>query len=59
MVDISKLFQGKELSESDQQLLTYIISNMDTVLQMGVRQIAKENYTSPASCHPLVKKARI
>ncbi|WP_321434270.1 MurR/RpiR family transcriptional regulator [Trichococcus flocculiformis] len=56
MVDIAKLFQGKELSESDQQLLTYIISNMDTVLQMGVRQIAKENYTSPASIIRLSKK---
>ena len=56
VVDISKLFQGKELSESDQQLLTYIISNMDTVLQMGVRQIAKENYTSPASIIRLSKK---
>ena len=56
MVDIAKLFQGKELSESDQQLLTYIISNMDTVLQMGVRQIAKENYTSPASVIRLSKK---
>ena len=56
MVDIAKLFQGKELSESDQQLLAYIINNMDTVLQMGVRQIAKENYTSPASVIRLSKK---
>lgn len=56
VVDISKLVQGKELNESDQQLLTYIISNMDTVLQKGVRQIAKENYTSPATVIRLSKK---
>lgn len=56
VVDISKLIQGKDLSESDQQLLTYIINNMDTVLQMGVRQIAKENYTSPATIIRLSKK---
>lgn len=56
VVDINKVTQGKELSELDQQLLTYILENMDCVLQKGVRQIAKENYTSPASVIRLAKK---
>ncbi|OJF91608.1 MurR/RpiR family transcriptional regulator [Alkalibacterium sp. 20] len=56
MFDIAKLTQGKELSELDQQLLTYILDHMDCVLQKGVRQIAKDNYTSPASVIRLSKK---
>ena len=37
-------------------LFNYIIENIDTVLQMGVRTIAKNNYTSPASIIRLAKK---
>ncbi|WP_368645157.1 MurR/RpiR family transcriptional regulator [Alkalibacterium putridalgicola] len=56
MVDITKIVQGKALSELDEQLLQYILENMDCVLQKGVRQIAKENFTSPASVIRLSKK---
>lgn len=56
MIDINKITQGKDLTDLDEQLLTYILSNMDTVLQKGVRQIAKENYTSPATVIRLSKK---
>lgn len=56
MLDITKLTKGKELSDLDEQILTYILNNMDCVLQRGVRQIAKDNFTSPASVIRLSKK---
>lgn len=56
MIDISKIVQGKNLTEIDVQLVQYIIENIDTVLQMGVRKIAKENFTSPATVIRLSKK---
>ncbi|MEH7273576.1 MurR/RpiR family transcriptional regulator [Neobacillus vireti] len=56
MVDISKIIQGKNLSEIEVQIVQYIIINIDSVLQMGVRNIAKENFTSPATVIRLSKK---
>ncbi|UOQ83738.1 MurR/RpiR family transcriptional regulator [Gracilibacillus salinarum] len=56
MIDISKLTQGKNLSEIDIQILEYIIKNIDKVLQMGVRKIAENNYTSAATVIRLAKK---
>lgn len=56
MIDIRKIIQGKNLTELDIQILQYIIDHIDTVLQMGVRNIAKVNYTSPATVIRLSKK---
>lgn len=56
MIDISKIIQGKNLTEIEIQIVHYIITNIDTVLQMGVRKIAKENFTSPATVIRLSKK---
>lgn len=56
MIDISKLIQGRNLTELDVQILQYIIHNIDHVLQKGVREIAKENFTSPATIIRLSKK---
>lgn len=56
MIDISKIIQGKNLTELEVQLVQYIVVNIDTVLQMGVRSIAKENFTSPATVIRLSKK---
>lgn len=56
MIDISKLVQGKNLTELDIQLVQYIVDHIDDVLQKGVRQIAKENFTSPATVIRLSKK---
>ncbi|WP_462411663.1 MurR/RpiR family transcriptional regulator [Neobacillus sp. Marseille-QA0830] len=56
MIDISKIIQGKNLTELDVQLVQYIIDNIDDVLHKGVRTIAKENYTSPATVIRLSKK---
>ncbi|MBP3041178.1 MurR/RpiR family transcriptional regulator [Bacillaceae bacterium Marseille-Q3522] len=56
MVDISKIIQGKNLTELDVQVLQYIVDHIDSVLQKGVREIAKENFTSPATVIRLSKK---
>lgn len=55
-MDLKKIVAGKQLTELDRNILAYVIEHIDTVLQMGVRQIAKENYTSPASVIRLSKK---
>ncbi|MFL2100424.1 MurR/RpiR family transcriptional regulator [Desemzia sp. FAM 24101] len=56
MIDLKKLVEGKHLTELDLTILKYVIENMDTVLTMGVREIAKVNFTSPASVIRLSKK---
>ncbi|MER1955418.1 MAG: MurR/RpiR family transcriptional regulator [Desemzia incerta] len=56
MIDLKKLVAGKQLTELDEKILHYVINNMDTVLQMGVREIARVNFTSPASIIRLSKK---
>lgn len=56
MADLNKIVAGKKLTELDKNILTYIVENIDIVLQMGVREIAKENYTSPATVIRLSKK---
>ncbi|KAA9032439.1 MurR/RpiR family transcriptional regulator [Niallia endozanthoxylica] len=56
MIDISKFIQGKNLSEVDVHILQYIVDHMDTVLHKGVREIAKDNFTSPATVIRLSKK---
>ncbi|ALV21779.1 MAG: MurR/RpiR family transcriptional regulator [Carnobacterium sp.] len=56
MIDVSKLIQGKNLTELDIKILKYILENIDDVLQMGVREIAKENYTSPSTVIRLAQK---
>ncbi|MGP6147247.1 MurR/RpiR family transcriptional regulator [Jeotgalibaca sp. A122] len=55
-MDLSKIIQGKKLSETEEAILRYIIANIDTVLDQGVRTVAKENYTSPATVMRLSKK---
>lgn len=56
MIDIRKMMQGKNLTPLDEQLLHYIIEHMDTVLEQGVRGIAKANFTSPSTVVRLSKK---
>lgn len=56
MIDISKLTAGKNLTELDNEILHYVIEHIDEVQDMGVRRLAKEVYTSPASIIRLSKK---
>lgn len=56
MLDLNKLIQGKSLTENEVSILHYIVTNIDSVLEKGVRQIARDNYTSPTSIMRLTKK---
>lgn len=56
MVDLAKIIKGKSLTETEEKVLLYVVEHMDTVLEKGVRQIARENYTSPSSIMRLAKK---
>lgn len=55
-MDLSKIIQGKKLSETEEAILKYIIKHIDSVLDQGVRTVAKENFTSPATVMRLSKK---
>lgn len=56
MIDLSKLTDGKNLSEMEKTVLHYIVEHIDQVLKMGVRGVAKENYTSSSTIMRLTKK---
>lgn len=56
MLDLNKIVLGKSLTETEEMVLNYMVNNMDTLLEKGVRQIAQENFTSPASIMRLTKK---
>lgn len=54
--DIYKLRDKYNLSETEQRLLAYILEHHEEVLSMGVRQVASENFVSPAMVIKLSKK---
>ena len=56
IVDISKLTEGKNLTEIEDTVLRYMVSHMDSMLKMGVRGVAKENFTSTSTIMRLTKK---
>lgn len=51
-----KLVSGKNLSETEQEVLHYMVANIDRVLDMGVRGVAKANYTSATTVMRLAHK---
>lgn len=56
MIDLSKLIHGKNLTQNEVAILQYMIDNIDDVLNMGVRQVAKANFTSTSTIMRLAKK---
>jgi DNA-binding MurR/RpiR family transcriptional regulator len=55
-VDLEKVIKNKELTKLEQQVLEYIINNIDSVIKLGVRGVAKENFTSTSTVMRLAKK---
>lgn len=55
-MDLSKMTDGKNLSEMERTVLDYIVTHIDQVLKMGVRGVAKANYTSSSTIMRLTKK---
>lgn len=56
MYDLNKIIQGKSITETEENVIRYILKNMNTVLEKGVRQIARENFTSSSTIMRLTKK---
>ena len=55
-LDIGKFTKNVEITSSEELVLKYIINNVDKVMAMGVRGVAKENYTSTSTVMRLAKK---
>ncbi|MBN7576256.1 MurR/RpiR family transcriptional regulator [Clostridium sp. 2-1] len=55
-VDLSKIVNNKKITPIEEQVLEYIINNIDSVMDLGVRGLAAENYTSTSTIMRLSKK---
>ena len=53
---LDKITKDKNLTRIEHQVLKYIIDNIDNVMHMGGREIAKKNYTSTSVIMRLTKK---
>lgn len=56
MIDVNKLTAGKQLTNLEKDILRYVVDNISDIQDMGVRAVAKETFTSPASVIRLSKK---
>ena len=55
-MDLSKIIENKGLTETEVKVLNYIIDNIEDVNKLGVRGIAKNNFTSTSTIMRLSKK---
>mgnify|MGYP003361901015 CR=1 FL=1 len=55
-MQINKLTAGKKLTVTETEVLNYIIKNIDSVLELGVRGVAKKNFTSTSTVMRLAHK---
>lgn len=53
---VDRLFKTKNLSHTETKILEYILDNPERVQKEGIRQLAKNNFTSSASIVRLAKK---
>ncbi|WP_238902083.1 MULTISPECIES: MurR/RpiR family transcriptional regulator [unclassified Clostridium] len=55
-IDLSKIVKNKKITVLEEQVLEYIIENIDNVMDIGVRGVAAANYTSTSTIMRLSKK---
>ena len=55
-MNIEKITQGKNLTDTEQTVLEYILDHLDTVQTEGVRGVARANYTSTSTIMRLARK---
>ncbi|MVX65295.1 SIS domain-containing protein [Clostridium chromiireducens] len=55
-VDLSKIVNNKKITPIEEQVLEYIINNINIVMDIGVRGVASANYTSTSTIMRLSKK---
>ena len=53
---IEKLIQEKKLTETEVGVLYYLIEHLDTALSQGVREVARQNFTSTSTIMRLAHK---
>jgi len=56
MLDVTKLFGDIKCTSLEESIITYILNNIDTCMDEGIRGIAKKTYTSPSTIMRLSKK---
>ncbi len=55
-VRIEKLIQEKNLTGTESDVLRYLIEHLDTALSQGVREVARQNFTSTSTIMRLAHK---
>ncbi len=55
-MDLEKFTAGKQLTDLERSILEYVVEHIEEIQEMGVREVAEETYTSPASVIRLSKK---
>jgi DNA-binding MurR/RpiR family transcriptional regulator len=55
-IELDKLIKNNDITKLEHQVLEYIINNINSVMKLGVRGVAKENFTSTSTIMRLSKK---
>lgn len=55
-MDLEKISTGKQLTDLELSILEYVVEHIEKIQEMGVREVAEETFTSPASVIRLSKK---
>ena len=48
-IDIEKLTCGIQLTDIERNVLEYLLTHLDQALKLGVRGVARENFTSTST----------
>ena len=54
LINLSKLTAGKKLTSLEKAILSYFVTHIDTVQDMGVRAVTSATYTSPAFGYKII-----
>lgn len=55
-LDLSKITCGVQLTDTERSVLEFLLTHIDDALKLGVRGVAKANYTSTSTVMRLAKK---
>ena len=55
-IDIEKLTCGIQLTDIERNVLEYLLTHLDQALKLGVRGVARENFTSTSTVMRLSRK---
>lgn len=55
-MELERLTREKKLTDTERQVLQYLLEHLDTALAQGVRDIARQNYTSSSTIMRLAHK---